>query len=109
MSKTVEILKRSTLPPFCFVQRWASRVIWGLWVANFLFWELTGTLKWTPWRTLSETAWDTDSTEPGVQEALECFLLGLVVHIRYRTTLKSSIQWAAAHEAQFDKFVDFGR
>ena len=109
MSKTVAILKASTLPPFCFIQRWASRFIWGAWLANFLFWELTGTLRWTPWRTLSETAWDTEEKIPGTRRYLEAFLVGLAIHIRYRTTLNSSVRWARENEKNFDAFVNFGR
>lgn len=98
-------LVRSTKPAFDFVQRWVSRWVWAWWLCDFLFWELTGDIRFTPWRTLSETAWDVEKDMPGTKRYLEAFLLGLVVHIRYRKTLKSSIEWAFEAEAAFDRFV----
>ena len=107
--KTKSLLRRAVHHPFDFVQRWVSRFIWAQWLIDFLFWELTGTLPYTPWRTLSETAWDVEKEYPGTKRYLEAFLLGLVVHIRYRTTLESSIQWGLALEARFDQLVGLER
>lgn len=105
MSRVSALLRRSTKPPFDFLQRWISRVVWAKWLLGFLFWELSGDLPYTPWRTLSETAWDVEQEYPGTKEELEDFLLGLAVHIRYRTTLESSIEWAKVNAADFDAFV----
>lgn len=96
------VLKKSTLPPFHLVQRIVSYVVWALWVVTFLFWELTGLLPFTPWRTLSETAWDVDDQFPGVRDRLSAFLFGLAVHIRYRDTLESSYAWGQALVAELD-------
>ena len=98
-------LRLSTLPPFDAAQRWFSRIVWGRWLAGFLFWELTGTLRYTPWRTLSETGWDLEEHCPGVQRALQGFLLGLVVHIRYHTTLRSSVAFGMRLQDDFDAWV----
>lgn len=98
-------LRLSTLPPFDAAQRWFSRLVWGAWLAAFLVFELTGTLRWTPWRTLSETAWDTEARYPGTQRELQGFLLGLAIHIRYRTTLKSSVALGMALQDDFDRWV----
>lgn len=89
----VVALKRSTLPAFDFIQRICSYLVWGLVVLIFLFFELTGLLPFTPWRTLSETGWDLDEHHPGIREKLSAFLFGLAVHIRYRDTLESSYSW----------------
>lgn len=105
MSRVRAILRRSTKPPFDFFQRWFSRLVWAKWLLGFLFWELSGDLPYTPWRTLSETAWDVELEYPGTQKELQDFLLGLAVHIRYRTTLESSIEWAKENAADFDRFV----
>lgn len=99
------ILRRSTKPPFDFLQRWISRLVWSRWLLGFLVWELSGDLPYTPWRTLGETAWDVEQEYPGTQRELEDFLLGLAIHIRFRTTLESSIEWATAHRVEFDQFV----
>ena len=99
------VLRLSTLPPFRGARRWISRIVWGRWLAGFLFWELTGTLRWTPWRTLSETAWDVEAEYPGARELLQGFLLGLVIHIRYRTTLKSSVEFGMELQNDFDRWV----
>jgi len=96
-------LRLSTLPPFRALQRWTSYLVWGAWLAAFLFWELTGTLRFTPWRTLSETAWDVEARHPETRGLLQGFLLGLVVHIRYRTTLESSFRLGMALQANFDE------
>jgi len=98
-------LRLSTLPPFDKAQRWVSRIVWARWLLGFLFWELLGTRRFTPWRTLSETAWDIEKEYPGTQRELEAFLLGLVVHIRYRTTLTSAVQWGVLLQSDFDAFV----
>jgi hypothetical protein len=98
-------LRLSALPPLDCAQRWISRVVWARWLAGFLFWELLGTVRLTPWRTLSETAWDTEKKYPGAQRLLQGFLLGLTIHIRYRTTLKSSVAWGLALHDDFDAFV----
>ena len=98
-------LRISTLPPFDWAQRMCSYVVWGCGLLSFLFWELSGTVKFTPWRTLSETAWDIDQKHPGVKAELETFLLALVVHIRYRTTLRSALVWAAENKADFNAWV----
>jgi hypothetical protein len=79
--------------------------VWGKWLVSFFFWETSGLLRWTPWKTLSETAWDMELEHPGSRQYLEDFLLGLAVHIRYRTTLESSIEWAARFRPEFDEFV----
>lgn len=102
-------LRLSTLPPFDFAQRWVSRIVWGQWLAGFLVREGLGTLRWTPWRTLSETAWDVEREYPGAQRLLQGFLLGLVVHIRYRTTLESSVRWGLTLQDDFDSFVEAHR
>ena len=98
-------LRLSVHRRFDSAQRWASRLVWGRWLIGFLFWELTGLLSFTPWRTLSETAWDTEELYPGTRRALETFLLGLVIHIRYRYTLESSIEYAQRIEKNFDYMV----
>lgn len=96
----------SALPPFKeATQRWISRIVWGRWLAGFLFWELLGTVRFTPWRTLSETAWDAEEHYPGVQRLLQGFLLGLTVHIRYRTTLKSSFIFGMELQNDFDAWI----
>lgn len=105
MSKARAFLRRSTKPPFDFFQRWFSRLVWAKWLLGFLFWELSGDLPYTPWRTLSETAWDVEQEYPGMKIELEDFLLGLAVHIRYRTTLESSIAWAKVNAVAFNEFV----
>lgn len=99
------MLTLSTKRPLDVVRRWLSRFVWARWLLGFLFWELLGDLSWTPWKTLSETAWDVEQEYPGAQRELEAFLLGLVVHIRYRYTLESSVEWGRALETQFDAFV----
>lgn len=101
-------LRLSNLPPFDAAQRWFSRLVWGRWLADFLFWELAGTLRFTPWRTLSETGWDVEARYPGAQRLLQGFLLGLVVHIRYRTTLRSSVRFGMALQDNFDAWVQAG-
>lgn len=101
----LSLLRRSTKKRFDLAQRWVSRIVWGRWLLGFLFWELTGDLPLTPWRTLSETAWDIEEQYPGTQKELEEFLLGLLVHIRYRDTLSSSLAWARELEPNFDRFV----
>lgn len=98
-------LRLSTKPAFDFIQRWFSRLIWGEWFAEFLVREGLGDLPYTPWRTLSETAWDLEKEYPGTQAELEDFLLGLVIHIRYRDTLESSIEFAKSVRGEFDDFV----
>lgn len=102
---TAPRLSLSRLPRFHGTQRWISRVVWGRWLAGFLTWELTGTLRWTPWRTLSETAWDVEEQHPGTVRLLQGFLLGLTIHIRYRTTLKSSVAFGLALQGDFDAWV----
>lgn len=99
-------LRLSTLPPLDAAQRWISRLVWGRWLAGFLFWELTGTRRWTPWRTLSETAWDLEAERPGTRRQLQGFLLGLAIHIRYRTTLKSSVALGQTLQDDFDVWVE---
>lgn len=99
-------LSLSTLPPFNAMQRWISQLVWGRWLAGFLFWELTGTRRYTPWRTLSETAWDTEQHHPETRGLLQGFLLGLAIHIRYRTTLKSSFRVGMAMQANFDALLE---
>lgn len=99
-------LKLSTLPPFRGAQRLISRLVWGRWLAGFLFWELTGTRRYTPWRTLSETAWDVEEEYPDTVRLLQAFLLGLAIHIRYRTTLKSSVEFAWYRTADFERWVE---
>lgn len=99
------LLRRSTKRAFDRLQRWVSRIVWARWLVGFLFWELTGDLPFTPWRTLSETVWDVEREYPGSKRYLEAFLLGLVIHIRYRDTLESSVEWALELEPNFDRFV----
>lgn len=101
-------LRLSTKPAFDFIQRWASRAVWARWLLGFLFWELVGDLPYTPWRTLSETAWDAEKEYPGSKRYLEDFLLGLAIHIRYRTTLESSIEFAVEIRSEFDEFIRGG-
>ena len=95
----------STKPLFDWIQRWVSRIVWGEWFAEFLVREGLGDLPLVPWRTLSETAWDLEREYHGTQADLEDFLIGLAVHIRYRTTLESSIQWAEQNKSRFDELV----
>ena len=54
---------------------------------------------------LSETAWDTEEKYPGSRKKLEIFLIALTVHIRYKTTLESSLEWAIRNEKRFDHYV----
>jgi hypothetical protein len=96
----------SKLPRFRGTQRLISRAVWGRWLSGFLFWELTGTRRLTPWRTLSETAWDIEEQRPGAVRLLQGFLLGLTIHIRYRTTLKSSVEFGLRLQADFDAWVE---
>jgi len=96
----------SKLPRFHRTQRAISRVVWGRWLADFLFWEFFGTLRWTPWRTLSETAWDIEEQRPGAVRLLQGFLLGLTIHIRYRTTLRSSVTFGLELASDFDAWVE---
>lgn len=98
-------LRLSALPPFDAAQRLFSRIIWGAWLGAFLFLELLGTLRWTPWRTLSETGWDAEDKHPDTVRALQGFLLGLTVHIRYRTTLESSVELGMALQDDFDAWI----
>lgn len=102
---SVPRLLLSKLPRFHGTQRFISRVVWGSWLTDFLVRELTGTLRWTPWRTLSETAWDVEEQHPGTVRLLQGFLLGLTIHIRYRTTLKSSVTFGLDLQADFDAWV----
>lgn len=90
---------------FDLIQRWVSRIIWTRWLLGFLFWELSGDLPYTPWRTLSETAWDVEKEYPGTRADLEDFLLGLTIHIRYRDTLSSSVRFAGSVRNEFNQFV----
>jgi hypothetical protein len=73
-----------------------SYIVWSFVLFTFLFFELTGLLFFTPWRTLSETGWDVEKKHPGVRRKLCGFLFGLAVHIRYRDTMKSSYEWGLA-------------
>lgn len=88
------------------IRRWISRLVWSRWLGDFLFWEGTGDLKYTPWVTLSETAWDFEKEYPGTQAELEAFLVGLAIHIHYGYTLQSSVDFAYAHLDEFAEFVD---
>lgn len=98
-------LVRSGKRPFHALQRWFSYAVWAVVLGIFLFWELTGNSSWTPWKTLSETAWDIEKRKPGTVKLLQAFLLGLTVHIRYRDTLESSVKWGYLLENDFDDFV----
>lgn len=98
-------LRLSTRPAFDWVQRWVSRVVWARWLVGFLFWEGLGDLPYTPWRTLSETAWDLEVEYPEAKQYLEDFLLGLAIHIRNRDTLESSVEFAAEIRPEFDQFL----
>lgn len=99
-------LRLSTLPPFCFAQRVCSYFVWGLVLLVvlplFLFFELTGLLRFTPWRTLSETGWDLDKHHPEIKRRLCGFLFGLAVHFWGRDTLKSSYAWGLALVDELD-------
>ncbi len=99
-------LRLSTKRPLHALQRWFSYYIWANVIIIFLFWELTGDLRWTPWKTLSETAWDVEKHYPGTVRYLQAFLLGLVVHIRFQTTLESSVKWGELLETRFNKLVE---
>lgn len=101
----VRKLARSAKRPFHGAQRFFSRLVWGRWIFGFLFWETTGLLRWTPWRTLSETVWDVERHHPGTRHRLEEFLLGLTIHIRYRTTLSSSVETAGTLLDRFDDLI----
>lgn len=101
----MNVLRISTKRAFDSFQRYVSRAIWARWLLGFLFWELSGDLPYTPWRTLSETAWDVELEYPGSKSYLEDFLLGLAIHIRYRTTLESSIQFATKIRPELDLLV----
>jgi hypothetical protein len=96
-------LRLSSLPPFDWVQRVVSYLVWGLYFVGFLFWELTGLLPFTPWRTLSETAWDLEAKHPDIRRKLSGFLIGLAVHIRYRDDLTSSYAWGLDAIDMLDK------
>lgn len=87
-------------------QRGVSRVVWAKWLLSFGFWELTGDLRFVPWKTLSETAWDVERSRPGTRKALLAFLLGLAAHIRYRTELRPAIVWGWKHADAFDKWLE---
>lgn len=66
-------------------ERRASRIVWGAWLAAFFAIEFSGLSKWTPWRTLSSTAWDLED-EHRVGPIARLFLDGglavLRTHIR---------------------------
>jgi hypothetical protein len=102
MSKLVLSTKR----PFSAIQRWCSYFVWANVLIIFLIWEISGDWRYTPWKTLSETAWDVEKHYPGTVKLLEAFLLGLTVHIRYRTTLESSFVWGKLLEPRFNKLVE---
>lgn len=104
-TKADAALVSSTKRRFNEFQRWISYAVWSRWLLGFLFWEGTGDLPYTPWRTLSETGWDFEEQYPGEKINLDAFLLGLAVHIRDRDTLESSVDWAYRNLDAFDEFI----
>lgn len=104
-SGSVLRLRLSTKRAYDRFRRWVSRIVWARWLLGFLFWELSGDLSFMPWGTLSETAWDVEEEYPGSKQYLEDFLLGLAIHIRYRYTLESSIEFASEIRPEFDEFI----
>lgn len=88
----------SNRKPFDSVQRWVSRVVWGRWALGFFFWEGTGDLRWTPWKTLSETIWDVEREYPGTRDAVFGLLLGLAIHLRYKVKLQDALEWGLTRE-----------
>lgn len=65
----------------------ASNEVWGSLLAVFLILEILGLFAFTPWSTLSQTAWWNESTYPWLKTILLGFLIGLAVHIRFSTGL----------------------
>ncbi len=98
-------LRLSVRPPLDALRRWVSRCVWLAWLLAFGAIEAIGDLRFAPWRTLSETAWDLEARHPNGKRWLEAFILGLAVHIRYRTTLSSSVMWADSNLEDFDEYV----
>lgn len=96
MTNPIPRILLSTKRPFDEIRRWISRAVWARWLVGFLFWELSGDLGWTPWATLSETAWDVEQEYPGARHALFAFLVGLAVHIRYKIKLEDAVRWGWA-------------
>jgi hypothetical protein len=68
--------------------------------------EGIGVVRWTPWKTFSETVWDVEKYHPGTKRQLLAFTLGLAVHIRYRTELRPALQWAEKHVDEFDVWLE---
>lgn len=64
-----------------------SYTVWSLWLLLFLALELPGEFKLVPWVTLSETSWHAETTYRILRTILFGLLLGLAVHIRFRTPL----------------------
>lgn len=64
-----------------------SDAIWAGWLGLFLVLELTAYFRFTPWDTLSSTAWLNEKEYPILRTVLFGFLIGLAVHIRFQTGL----------------------
>jgi hypothetical protein len=88
------------------LQRGVSRVVWVRWLLSFGFWEGTGLVRWTPWRTFSETVWDEEKIRPGTKRVILTFALALAAHIYFRTTLKSAYVWSESHVDEFLLWIE---
>lgn len=101
----LRLVPPSPKPLFDKAQRGVSRVVWGKWILSFLFWELTGDLRWCPWKTFSETVWDVEKTHPGTKKKVLAFALALADHMLYRTELRGSWDWAQTNVDDFEAWL----
>ena len=76
-----------------------------MWILMFLFWELTGDLKWTPWKTFSETVWDVEKRHPGTKRRVLAFSLALSEHMLERTELKAAYAWALENVDSYEAWI----
>lgn len=65
-----------------------SEIYWGIWIfALFLLPEVLAHFGILPMMTLSRTSWDEEGRFPIVRTILFGFLIGLCIHIVFRTNL----------------------
>ena len=65
-----------------------SDAYWAFWIfVLFLGPELAATFHWIPMYTLSETSWVNEKLYRWLPDLLFGFLIGLAVHIRFKTPL----------------------
>lgn len=66
----------------------ASEIYWGAWIfLLFLVPEVLAGLHVLPIMTLSRTSWDEEGRFPVLRTVLFGFLIGLCIHIAFRTSL----------------------